>query len=180
VEKWGPHFEKNGKQPPQPVLSVSQVRVLAGEPRVFCMLSKKLKLVLVCSLIGLASSAIAQTRICSQQDAIQAETEASTLPDWDSVYKSFQRFGHCDDGGIGEGYSETIGRLLAKEWKHFGRLHELTRNDKKFRRFVIRHIDETLPTEYLNQIIENAQLHCPSNAKLLCGAIEKRAKQGYD
>jgi hypothetical protein len=144
------------------------------------MLSKTLKLVLACSLVGLASSAIAQAKICSQQDAIQAETEASTLPDWDSVYKSFQRFDHCDDGGIAEGYSDTIGRLLAKEWKHFERLHELTRNDKKFRRFVIRHIDETLPTEYLNQIIENANLRCPSDAKSLCGAIVKAAKQGYD
>lgn len=120
--------------------------------------------------------AMALAKDCSIQDARQAEAEVSTLADWDGVYTSYLHFSHCNDGAISEGYSETVGRLLAKDWEHFGRLYELTRRNKKFERFIIRHIDETVPSDYLQAIIENTKLHCPANKKRFCHAIEAAAK----
>ncbi|HEV7817019.1 MAG TPA: hypothetical protein VGP06_18215, partial [Janthinobacterium sp.] len=60
-----------------------------------------------------------QNKICTREEAIQAETEASSLKDWDAVYRSFKRFSHCDDAAIGEGYSDVVGRLLTTDWAHF-------------------------------------------------------------
>lgn len=121
-------------------------------------------------------TAMAAPKQCSREDAIQAEKEASTLADWDTVYKAFKRYGHCDDASIGEGYSETVGRLLAKEWQHFGRLVQLVKISKSFERFVIRHVDETVPGDDLRQIVENARMKCPLNAQRLCGLVKQAAE----
>jgi hypothetical protein len=117
-----------------------------------------------------------QTKTCTQEEAMQAEAEASTLKNWDAVYRSFKKFGHCDDGAIGEGYSEVVGRLLARDWKHFNRLITLASSDAHFERFVIRHVDETVPADKLEQIIENTSASCPSRAKRLCAQIRTAAR----
>ena len=133
--------------------------------------------VIACLLAGVnASAAVAAPMECSREDAMQAEKEASTLKDWDAVYKSFKRYGHCDDASIAEGYSETVGRLLAKDWDRFGRLVQLTRHSKVFERFVIHHLDETVPSEYLRLIVDNAHTRCAPNAQRLCGLIQRATK----
>src|ERR1700736_5339009 len=50
---------------------------------------------------------------CTKQEAMQAEMSTDHLTDWDAVYQSFKRFSQCDDGGIDEGYSDAVGKLLA-------------------------------------------------------------------
>jgi len=113
--------------------------------------------------------------VCTDKQEMSALSEASTLPNWDRVYKSFKQYSHCDDGAISEGYSDTIGRLLTEDWKHFDRLHELCSSDKQFQQFILKHIDMTVSVDILQKIIDNARLHCPSEAKKLCEAIESKA-----
>lgn len=122
------------------------------------------------------TTSVGSSKKCTRDEAMQAETEASSLGSWDDVYVSYQRYSHCDDGAISEGYSEAVGRLLAKDWEHFGRLLELTRRHRSFEKFVIHHIDETVPSEYLQAIIKNTTQHCPRNAKRFCHAIAGAAK----
>jgi hypothetical protein len=112
---------------------------------------------------------------CTQDEAIRAEQESNRLNDWNSVYLSFQRFAHCDDGAISEGYSDSIGRLLSVNWKDFPRLLTLTTDDQKFERFVIKHIDETVPKKVLDIIIENASNKCPTDGTRLCRLIKEAA-----
>jgi hypothetical protein len=49
---------------------------------------------------------------CSLDQEIAAESSAGTLRNWAEVYSSFERFGHCDDGAIADGYSESISKIL--------------------------------------------------------------------
>jgi len=118
----------------------------------------------------------AQPRVCTREEAMQAEDEAARLPDWKAVYRSFKRYAHCDDGAIGEGYSDSIGRLLARDWKRLDDLKGLTSSDKRFERFVLHHVDETIPAEELKLIVDNARLRCPAKAERLCRLIEARAR----
>lgn len=105
---------------------------------------------------------------------MQAETDSSTLKDWDSVYQAFKRFGHCDDGAIGEGYSASVARLLSSDWGHVEKANELTSRDQKFRLFVLHHIDELMSPDQAKMIRENARDHCPAGAARLCTLIESR------
>ena len=109
---------------------------------------------------------------CSQEDAIRVETEASSLKDWGEVYRSYRNFARCDDASIGEGYSDSVARLLSADGE--GRLDELysfTLRDRSFERFVLRHVDELMSPDQAKKIHENALSHCPMSAKRLCNAI---------
>lgn len=117
-----------------------------------------------------------EKKMCTQEEAIQAESEANKLNDWDSLYSSFKRFAHCDDAAISEGYSASVGRLLAFDWQHLKRLSELTKSDKEFKRFVFKHIDELVPADQLKIILDNARTHCPVGMEGLCKQIEDAAR----
>ncbi len=112
---------------------------------------------------------------CSREQAIKAEAEAENLNDANAIYQSYVRFGHCDDGAIAEGYSVSVVRLLTKNWSEFERLSQLTVSNKKFERFILRHIDETMAREEQQTILRNVHDRCPQQAKRLCTLVEKAA-----
>lgn len=112
---------------------------------------------------------------CSREQAMKAEAEAGNLNDANAIYQSYVRFSHCDDGAIAEGYSVSIVRLLTKNWSEFERLSQLTASNKKFERFILRHINETMAREDQQTILRNVRDHCPQQAKRLCNLIKKAA-----
>jgi hypothetical protein len=114
---------------------------------------------------------------CTQQEATQAETEASSLANWDEVHTSFKRFAQCDDGAIAEGYSDSVARLLSKNWDTVNHLNLLITPDKLFGEFVLRHIDESISPSDGQEIFKNAKFRCPSRSKKLCDEIVKQIKQ---
>ena len=122
-------------------------------------------------IMGLAVRADASQKLCTDVEAGQAQREADQLRDWNSVYRSFKRFAQCDQGSIGEQYSDSVSRLLVHDWKHLDALLRLTASDPNFEQFVIRHIDETMSEDEAALIINNARLHCPAEAKRLCRSI---------
>jgi hypothetical protein len=113
---------------------------------------------------------------CSSAKMQAAEEVSPTLKNWDEVFGAFKKYATCDDGAIGEGFSDSIGRLLASHWNTLDRLATLSKKDKTFSAFVIKHIDETLMPNVLLQIHENAITHCPQAYKLLCKKIEAASK----
>ena len=113
---------------------------------------------------------------CTKEEAIQAETNASTLKNWEEVHAAFKKFAHCDDGAIAEGYSESVSQLLASHWDQLGRLEKILKSDHNFEAFVIKHIDQTITKENAAKIVDNARSHCPKKSKALCKKIESAAK----
>jgi hypothetical protein len=126
------------------------------------------QLVLVAGLAGLAQAAT--QKLCTEAQVKQAQKEAEQLRDWDSVYRSFKRFGQCDEGGVAEAYSDSVSRLLARDWRHLDAFVRLT-SDQSFEQFVIRHVDETMSEDEAALVINNARLHCPPGARRLCESI---------
>ena len=114
---------------------------------------------------------------CTKQEAMQAEESTDHLEGWSEVYQSFTRFSQCDDGGIAEGYSDAIGKLLADKWDQFPDLVKLATKDKRFQSFVLRHVDETIPDDMLKKVGQNARDECPTNAGGLCKLIIRATSQ---
>ncbi|SRR6266403_4901305 len=130
------------------------------------------------AIVGLAlcvSSGFAQQTRCSDSGAQRAETEAETLRRWDDLYKSYTLYRQCDDGAIGEGYSESVARILVDHWKTLPRLAHLASKDADFRRFVLKHVDETLNLEDVKRIRANAENRCPIGLRDLCHDLRKQA-----
>lgn len=112
---------------------------------------------------------------CIGEDAYQAENEIDNLKTWDDLYRMFKRYAACnfDDGGIGEGYSDTVGLLIANDWKHINKLKKLCDADKAFEHFVYKHLDMTIPADTWEIMINNATNKCPSTVKRICKLILK-------
>ena len=109
-------------------------------------------------------------------EAARALDEADTLKTWASLYRSFKKYAACDDGAVGEGYSESVAQLLWKDWKDFGEFEKLASSDKKFQDFVLRHIDPTLTPDELHGIEGNARTRCNAQGKSLCKEIQNQAE----
>lgn len=90
-------------------------------------------------------------------DAQRAEVEAETLRCWDDLYKSYKRYRRCDDGAIWEGYSESVARILVDHWATLSRFAQLAHKDQEFRRFGLKHVDETINGEDARTIRRNAE-----------------------
>ena len=113
---------------------------------------------------------------CTREDAIRAETEASSLKTWADVYGSYERFAQCDDAAIGEGYSSSVARLLSDDWSSVSQLNNLAVRDQAFKAFVLRHVDELMSPNQQEKIRENASAHCSSGTKPLCRSVLARIK----
>jgi hypothetical protein len=113
---------------------------------------------------------------CSPEQAMEAETTASVLKDWDSVYKAFKKYAKCDDGAIAEGFSESISQLLANQWDSLGNLERLIKSDRKFGDFVVRHVDQTISADTALKIHENIEKRCPPKSRAFCKRIDPSSK----
>jgi hypothetical protein len=125
----------------------------------------------------LPTGALADARVCTKEEAQVAEAVAATVRSWGQLHQQFERYSHCDDGAIAEGFSESVTLMLAEQWRSIYQLEMVLRSDPAFRVFITRHIDETVPAERLNRIVVNANKRCPRSLKGLCRDIESVAKR---
>jgi len=125
--------------------------------------------------IGWMPYTSANNQLCTKEEAQVAESVAATAKTWKKLHQQFERYGHCDDGAIGEGFSEVVSLLLTERWSSIRSLEAIGASDPAFRKFVIRHINGTVPTERLARITKNAATRCPSRLKILCSDIKAEA-----
>ena len=118
-----------------------------------------------------------QERPCTVAESEIAMNEALKPPiqTWDALYKSYKLHGNCDDGIMGENYSESVARILADHWDTLPRFVQLAAKHAAFRAFVIRHLDATLNQEDVVKIKNSAQTHCPSGLRTTCNYLVKQA-----
>lgn len=127
------------------------------------------------SLFGISMACAAPPNTqCSTSEARAAEDVVGKLETWAAVHDAYQQFSHCDDGSIGEGFSESITLLLASRRSQFDELNRFAKHDKKFEAFVLRHIDATVPNERLDIVRRNALRECRGGEKI-CKKIAKCA-----
>lgn len=113
---------------------------------------------------------------CSRAAAIAAEEGVDHLRTWSDLHAAFKQFAACDDGATGEGWSDFVVRTLARKWSTLGELERLTKNDKAFRAFVIRHIDDTTDPDDRRRLLTNARDRCPASSRTLCADLVEAAK----
>jgi hypothetical protein len=120
-------------------------------------------------------AAYAQKHACTSLEGRHALDEADTLRSWDALYRSYLTFGHCDDGAIGEGYSESVARILADHWNTLPRFVQLAGKHAAFQAFVIRHLDATLNMDDVERIKQDAMTHCPNGLRPTCIRLIEQA-----
>ena len=117
----------------------------------------------------------AQKRGCGDVEGQHAFDEAITLRSWDALYKSYKLYRQCDDGAVGEGYSESVARILSDHWNTLPELARLAGKDSQFRAFVIGHVDATLTMDDVRKITKNAKTQWPMGLRTVCNDLAKQA-----
>ncbi len=125
-------------------------------------------------LAPMALKAGAQTS-CTKEQYEQASDKVDQLSSWDLVQSFYRQYRQCDDGGIGGGLSDAVTTLLADHWDDFPKLVVICTANPGFEKFVLRHIDATVPIETLRSISKNARGRCPQKAAGLCKMIAAAA-----
>src|SRR5262245_10380053 len=84
----------------------------------------------------------AQPAACTGTEAAKAETDAASLKSWSDLYRAYDRYEHCDDGAVAEGYSNAVGGMLSQRWGEIVKLGSLVEKHPSFKSFVLGHLDE--------------------------------------
>jgi hypothetical protein len=122
-----------------------------------------------------AQAGYAQEHPCTDAEGRRALDEAVMLRSWDALYKSYKLYRRCDDGAIGEGYSESVARILVGHWNTLPRLDHLAEKDAGFRAFAMKHVDATLNMGDVETIKKNAKTRCPTGSRRLCDDLARQA-----
>jgi hypothetical protein len=109
---------------------------------------------------------------CTVEDSKRAFDAVDKLDSWGAVLNFYKKYLACDDGGIGEGVSDAVTKLLANDWAGFWRLGPTVRAEPQFQQFVLRHIDATVPVETLQSVGRNARSRCTQKSAALCKKID--------
>ncbi|MFD3246239.1 hypothetical protein [Rahnella aquatilis] len=129
-----------------------------------------MKIVVIVLSLALISDPT-HAKSCTERDAEAADLAIDNLDSWEAIQKNYVAYAQCDDGNIAEGNSETIARLLVDKWPEIVKLQSLISHDSGFEKYILRHIDSTLDTDDLNQIIRLSSESCPAERQDLCSKI---------
>ena len=108
---------------------------------------------------------------CSRPASLAAEVIAPAAGSWSDLYSSYQSYSQCDDGAIGQGFSDSVVRLLATQWESLPKLRDLAASDPKFGAFVLSHVDATADPDQLLAVGQFAANDCPVGLETLCKEI---------
>jgi hypothetical protein len=120
--------------------------------------------------LGLLLAAPAATA-CTATEAAKAEMHVASQKTWSGLSQAYDRYEHCDDGAVAEGYSNAVGGMLSQRWGEIVKLGSLVEKHPSFRSFVLGHLDETVHHEVLDTIKHNAEHACPQGLFVLCAEI---------
>lgn len=111
---------------------------------------------------------------CTGLIAKAAEISVDRLQTWRSVATWRRQYGNCDDGGIAEGVSDAIARLLANKWREVPKLARLIKLDPRLEPFVLGHLNESDDWGDLDRIAAQAHSSCPKESEALCKRLISR------
>lgn len=134
-----------------------------------------MKVVLIVLSLALISGTTHAKR-CTERYAEAADLTVDNLDSWEAIQKNYVAYAQCDDGSIAEGNSEAIARMLVDQWPENVKLQSLINQDSGFEKYVVRHINSTLNTDDLSQIIMLSSESCPAENKALCSKLIAAAK----
>lgn len=129
-----------------------------------------MKIVVIVLSLALISGTT-HAKNCTERDAEAADLAIDNLDSWEAIQKNYVAYAQCDDGSIAEENSEEMARMLVDKWQENTKLQSLINHDSGFKNYVVRHINSTLDTDDLSQIIVLSSESCPAENKALCSKL---------
>jgi hypothetical protein len=84
---------------------------------------------------------------------------------------------NCDDGDMAEGWSDLVEKIFVTHPKIIAPLIVFMKQDVRFKRFVIDHIDAGWNANDAPKALVNARHYCPAETEGLCREIIKKMQE---
>ena len=111
-------------------------------------------------------SAAAQEKACSPGEMSAAEKAIDRVVNFETLYKAYKDYRHCDKGNAQELYAEAVLRCLI-EWKHVDVLARQVQADADYRKFLEKHLKGATKDD-LNAVYSRAKASCPKGLDAFC------------
>lgn len=123
------------------------------------------------------ASALAEGNCSPEKNARAISLLVDARGNWPSLRDHQKEFVACDDGELGEGYSDAVVKLLSRNWDQFGQFVDIARDDVAFQKWVVKHIDASASGADLRMIVRNTS-GCghEQGAEKICNIIGKSAE----
>ena len=132
--------------------------------------------IFVVLFITFAGTSSSQVVGCSRADEKAADKSIDPLGSWKEIHFAYMYFKACDDGGIAEGYSDGIAKIMANHWTSLPRVKPFIKADPAFETWFIRHLDETNSYDDSMKIDRLARTACPRGMRELCIEIHEQIR----
>ena len=136
-----------------------------------------MKQIIFFTILALLIPTVAMGQNCTKEQAREIEAKAAYLKTWDEVYNAWEAFRQCDDGSIAEGFSESITMILSTQWTEKGHLIDLIDKHPNFEKFIIRHIDKSVPYDRLSKLGHMAKMRCVDSTHDFCMKVLEKATE---
>jgi hypothetical protein len=135
-----------------------------------------LVVIFMCVAINQTPEVMAAPRKCTVDDEKSVLNMLSPpQKTWGNLHDVYKKYVHCDDGSVGEGFSENVVFLLVNHWPNLNELSQISKKDHKFKNFVIKHIDESVNRTDLESIVSLSRSSCKEHSHALCKKIGNAA-----
>ncbi len=134
-----------------------------------------MKILIPLLILLLHATASAAVQKCDDGIAIQASALIATINTWTHLHQFYEKYLSCDDGYVAEGVSEKVTVMLAEDWSSLNELEPFQRADPMFEKFILHHVDATVPTDRLTSIWKQADTQCPPTLIKFCQQLKASA-----
>jgi len=126
-------------------------------------------------LLTVAFGAAAQDKACSPADMKKAEQATDRVVSWETLYKAWQEYRHCDKGPVDENFTDATLRLIV-DWKKVETFAKQMESDKEYRDFIHRHVSSPAAKGDVDAVFSRAKMNCPKGYDNFCKDLATTAK----
>ena len=116
----------------------------------------------------------AQEKPCSPGEMSAAEKAIDRVVNFDTLYRTYKDYRHCDKGNAQDLFTEAVLRCLI-EWKQVDILARQVQADADYRKFLEKHIKSPAAKNDANDIYSRAKSNCPKGLDAFCADIAATA-----
>jgi hypothetical protein len=120
-------------------------------------------------------AAHAADKPCTRADAANGEKAIERANNWNQLYKSWQDYHHCDTGGVAEGYTDSLMRLMV-EWKGIDALAAAMQKDPQYKEWVHARLKSPAAKDDQPTVYSRAMASCPKGMDAFCAELAESVK----
>ncbi len=124
--------------------------------------------------LAFAAAAVAQ-KPCTKADESAAMKAIDRISTWAALQSTWKSWRHCDQGPVGEQFTEAILRLVI-DWKNVNQLADAMK-DADYNAFILAHLKSPEAKGDAQDVYSRTKANCPRGLESFCKEMGEAVKE---